>query len=215
VVIRRGAQEVERALISGEEKHPADEIGKSLLQAGGILTSISNCFDRPAASFAIGTPFIAEAIIAVEGILAKANESLAKLYESYDLSKIEVEKPVVQSPIELPLQSYTHASQNEEAGADPAVNQDDTGYLGYFGRQDQASRLASKLDSILEKLPTQEYQIRPEDMIEQPAQNYDELLEKLTAMTDAAAHQSNDPNGNLLPVLESLRADVLRMRAVA
>jgi hypothetical protein len=210
----------ESALSLAEEKHPADEIGKALLQAGGILTSLSNCYDKPGASFAIGTPFIAEAIIAVEGILAKANDCLAKLYEGYDLGKL------IGESTPLPQKTKAQAEpvdQESPETKEPVVEnlseqEEDSGYLGYFGRQDQVSRLSVKLDSILEKLPAQQQPMRAVDMIEQPAQNYEELLEKLTAMADAAAyqvHHNADADSNLLPVLESLRADVMRMRSVA
>jgi hypothetical protein len=208
VVTSCGELNTETALGLGEEKHPADEIGKALLQASGILTSLSNCYDKPESNFSIGTPFIAEAIIAVEGILSKANESLTKLYDHYDLGKLEAYN----------AQAHDKAAGDVRVETTSGEPDADAGYLGYFGRQNQGSRLSVKLDAIRDSMPEYGQELRPENMTEQPAQSYDELLEKLTAMTDAAAFQAQNneqQDQNLLPMLESLRADLMRLRTVA
>jgi hypothetical protein len=236
-------------LTLGEDKHPADEIGKALLRAGGILTSIANCYDRSGTAFVVSTPFVAEAITAVEAILSKAAESLAQLYENCDLTLLSVSEGATTETNESEVQPETQTQNIEESWAlepqtpEPMApelqteklpdnlpdkqsdKQPDGAFIGQFGQAGSTSRLAQKLDSILETLPpAREYlrpedmMPRPEDMIEQPAQTYEELLEKLTAMADAAAyqaHKKDQPTSPLLPMLESLRADLLRIKTVA
>jgi hypothetical protein len=76
----------------------------------------------------------------------------------------------------------------------------------------EVSRLSSNLDSILDTLPDNIQAVTVEQMIDHPAQSYQELLEKLTAMADAAAYQTPSEEGSLLPILESLRADMMRLK---
>ena len=54
-------------------------------------------------------------------------------------------------------------------------------------------------------------------ILEKPATTYDELLAKVTAVADEAAFEAHSSNSqrSLLPALEGLRADLLKMRAVA
>ena len=54
---------------SGEQKHPADEIALALLRAGGILSSLTNCYDADGGEFAIDASFLAEAIRSAEQII--------------------------------------------------------------------------------------------------------------------------------------------------
>jgi hypothetical protein len=197
----------------GENMHPADELGKALSQARGIISSVINCYDRPEQNFVTGTNFIAEAMLAVEDILSKASANLSSLYEDYDLSVATGAEDVI-APLSAAEaeDDETQTSQNEEADDYQPSS------FGLFGQHGNISRFANKLESIVETLPPAPEPMRPEQMIEQPAQNYEELLEKLTAMADSAAYhtQSNPTAENtLLPVLESLRNDVLRMRSVA
>ena len=194
----------------GDNTHPADELGKSLSQARGLISSMINCFDKSANGFVTGQIFVAEAMVAVEDILSKASGSLAALYENYDLTATAGSS----EDAELEL-------ADEEI--EPVVVQEEEyrpSSFGLFGRHNTVSSLANKLGTIAESLPQQTASepMRPEEMIEQPAQNYEELLEKLSAMADSAAYHTSagrEQDGSLLPVLESLRADVLRMRSVA
>ena len=214
-----------------EEKHPADEIGKALLRAGGILSSLTNCYDKSETDFQISVQFVFEAVTAVEKLLGQASGELTKLYQSYDLSNLTgaLHADLAGAEVEEHLQStYVEQEDDEdiETSSEPLVfnRQADSGaseepqYLGFFGPSEQVSKLASRLDNILEALPTKGRTASPDELLDRPAQTYNELLEKLTAMADAAAyqaHQSPNHNETLLPVLENLRADMLRIRSVA
>lgn len=217
-----------------DEKHPADTIGKSLSRASGILASLANCYDRGDADFEISLPFIFEAVSTVEKLLANASASLGSLYEGYDLSKLPTkEVEVVLSAVaearaeNIAEMNLPSSSRNETRFEISIAGQDDTvttpesqmpNYLENFGPTVQVSKLASRLDTILGAMPARNEPAKPEDMLDRPAQNYDEFLEKLTAMADAAyyqAHRTSDTENVLLPVLEVLRADMLRLRSVA
>lgn len=214
-----------------EEKHPADEIGKALSRAGGILTSISNCYEKTDSDFQIDLSFIFEAVIAVENLLARASDQLTSLYRHYDLTKVSEQNAASSIEPEHCEEQHvetSHGESNEPLNfppvyrplrANPASNEAlATPNLGLFRPNEQVSRLASRLDNILETLPIRQRAPTPHELIDKPAATYNELLEKLTAMADAAAyqaHQSPSQNHNLLPVLEKLRADMLRIRSVA
>jgi hypothetical protein len=212
-----------------EEKHPADEIGKALSRAGGILTSLTNCYDRNDTDFQISVQFMFEAVSAVENLLGQASAELAKLYSSYDLNKISLQTENVSAAAveaEFSLTPYDEAAIEQQYNLDGSTTvQNETTseatesqYLGFFGPTEQVSRLANRLDSLLEAMPAKPVMAAAGDFIDKPAVTYNELLDKLTAMADAAAynaHQGQDNGQSLLPVLENLRADMLRIRSVA
>jgi ABC-type transporter Mla subunit MlaD len=217
----------ETTLTAQEEKHPADEIGKALSRAGGILSSLTNCYDRNETDFQISVGFMFEAVTAVEKLLGHASAELTKLYQAYDLTKLtdaqlgaEVEESL-QTAFSAPeLHEETEVDDEPlmfNRQAEPETSED-AQYLGFFGPSEQVSKLASRIDDILETMPTKVRTTSPDELFDRPALTYNELLEKLTAMADAAAyqaHQSPNDNQTLLPVLENLRADMLRIRSVA
>lgn len=213
-----------------DERHPADEIGKALSRAGGILTSLTNCYDKNDTDFQISVQFMFEAVSAVENLLGQASAELAKLYNSYDLSKIShqgdnsTENDYSQvsynnSAITAEHEEYRDSSTQaiiDQTGSVPEATEPQ--YLGFFGPTEQVTRLADRIDSLLETMPARPAAISANDFIDKPAMTYNQLLEKLTAMTDAVAynaHQGQDNSQSLLPVLEDLRADMLRLRTVA
>jgi hypothetical protein len=221
----------ETTLTAQEEKHPADEIGKALLRAGGILSSLTNCYDRNETDFQISVGFMFEAVTAVEKLLGQASGELTKLYQSYDLSKLTdalhaqsagaaVEEHLEPSFIEPELHEEPEVAYEPlvfNRQAEPKTLEDPQ-YLGFFGPSEQVSKLASRIENILEAMPSKARTTSPDELLNRPALTYNELLEKLTAMADAAAyqaHQSPNDNQTLLPVLENLRADMLRIRTVA
>jgi hypothetical protein len=217
-----------------EDKHPADEIGKALSRAGGILTSLTNCYDKNDTDFQISVQFMFEAVSAVEKLLSQASAELAKLYSSYDLNSISqqtVSTPSAPSDLEFSHLTQDHLNGLNEQPygyddsivshqhkAENATDATEQQYLGFFGPTEQVSRLANRIDSLLETMPAKPIVATATDYIDRPAVTYNELLEKLTAMADAAAynaHQGQDNGQSLLPVLENLRADMLRIRTVA
>jgi hypothetical protein len=197
---------LEIALELGEEKHPADEIALALSRAGGILSSLTHCYDVSNADFATGAPFLAEAIKTAESILVKANESLTKLYQDYNLEALS-ESDLRNNPVDVVERDQEKVSHLSFARA-RRLNEN----IAFSVQSQEVSRLSSNLDSILDTLPDNIQAVTVEQMIDHPAQSYQELLEKLTAMADAAAYQTQSEEGSLLPILESLRADMMRLK---
>jgi hypothetical protein len=72
-------------LVERENDHPADAVGIALVRANSILSAISNCFVDNKAQFAVNEPFVAQAVRAVEGLLADAGRQLDRLYSDVDL----------------------------------------------------------------------------------------------------------------------------------
>jgi fructose-specific phosphotransferase system component IIB len=200
-----GVCELEIALEFGEEKHPADEIALALSRAGGILSSLSHCYNASATDFAIGASFIAEAIKSTEAILAKASESLTKLYHDYSLDALHEEpqideiEAVEPAEEEIPVLDISRI-KNRSNGSNS------------FSQPMPLPKRLNRLD-MMQRIEDDEVEnVTVEQMIDQPAETYQELLEKLTAMADAASTQQNSAENSLVPILESLRADMLRMK---
>jgi hypothetical protein len=74
-----------RVLTQERDEHPAEAIGKALIRSTSILTAISTNFVDRSGQFAVNEPFVAQAVRAVEGLLAQATDELARLYEDVDL----------------------------------------------------------------------------------------------------------------------------------
>jgi hypothetical protein len=200
---------LEIALELGEEKHPADEIALALSRAGGILSSLSHCYDVANTDFAVGSAFLAEAIKTTESILMKANESLTRLYENYSLATLQDEQ--ADALVRAANTSFESESENISA-LNFVSSKRRSNNAKYETQSTETSHLADESDVELEYSSEEEATASVEMMMQQPAQSYQELLEKLTSMVDAASYKSADDDGQLLPVLESLRSDVMRLK---
>ncbi len=213
--------------MSTELNHPADEIARALARANGILTVIGGCFDKQSGEFAIATSYLAESISAVDGLLNAATTALGRLYQTCDLSVIReipaepvegyaadealAEPAAEPEPMKLP-----EPTQQFSRKTAPARSAAKTGYLAAFGPTDPATSLVERAETSVPVFKPAQISKR-ESILEQPATTYDELLAKITAVADQAAF--NAPNSAsdraLLPALEGLRADLLKMRAAA
>jgi len=208
--------------MSKDTKHPADEIAQALARANGILTVISGCYDRQAGEFAIGTAYLAESIAAVDSLLNAATQSLAKLYQTCDLSvirEIPVADPVTeepQNPVTPEPVIQTEATPATFFSRVTEANPTKTSYLATFGPSEPVAPVVERQEAPIPVFKPAKATKR-ESLLEQPATTYDELLAKVTAVADQAAYQApNSPADRaLLPALEGLRADLLKMRAVA
>jgi len=213
-----------------ELKHPADEIARALSRANGILTVIGGCFDKQSGQFAIGTSYLAESITAVDSLLNAATAALARLYQTCDLSVIreisevqtqgfaseEAGVNVQPAPIVEEVVPAADATSQYSRPAAQAAAAAKTGYLAAFGPTEATASLVERAESIVPVFKVAQHSKR-EALLEQPALTYDELLAKVTAVADQAAFQahSSPTERSLLPALEGLRADLLKMRSVA
>lgn len=210
--------------MSTEFKHPADEIASALSRANGILTVIGGCYDKTGNQFAIGTAYIAESINAIDGLLSVATTALERLYETCDLSVIrdvaETVEPEAVVAAEVPTEIYP---ERYEAAPTPVISRpvvenhlSKSSYLAAFGPSEAQLSLAERADSAVPMFKSMAPSKR-DTIMDQPATTYEELLAKVTAVADQAAFQahSSPTERSLLPALEGLRADLLKMRAVA
>ena len=214
--------------MAAEAKHPADEIGKALARASGILTLLSSCYDKQSQSFETGCNYAYESVLAIEAILLNASGALGKLYETCDLTLIQPEPPVMeQQETAAETQVVDAAAESETTlfegyfgrAVQPrkAETANLNGYLSSFGPSEQSVRLSERADSASSRSFGLEAQASRSPLAERHAENYDELLQKLTAVTNQAAALENHPDlaQNFAPALEELRADLIRLRSVA
>jgi hypothetical protein len=208
-----------------EFKHPADEIARALARASGILTVISGCYDKNSSQFAIGTTYLAESISAVEGLLNAANTALGRLYETCDLTilenalpQTEAAAPALAEAEVLPMTQAAApiAEPTVLKGAEVFKPAAKTSYLAAFGPSEASTSLGDRVDSAVPAFKSAKPLAR-EAVLEKPATTYDELLAKITAVADQAAFQAHTSpsDRSLVPVLEGLRADLMKMRSVA
>lgn len=226
----------------GETRHPADEIGKELLRAGGILSSLTNCYDRQEGVFDLGHGFVFEALRNVERMLTQAGESLRLLYENYDLELIGANKKSdavpavlegavssVENQIEKlvahhvadPTSVITETSAEDLEDDDQMDDENSVDgakpFMDFMQSSAPVARLSDRLDEILERFPREAF-VKVAPAVNTSSKTYAEFLDKLTAMAEAAgteAMRAGKKDPALAPVLESLRADVRRLRAVA
>ena len=211
-----------------EFKHPADDIARALARANGILTVISGCYDKSSEDFAIGTSYLAESIAAVDGLLTAATAALGRLYQSCDLTIIregstEILHPTepqveVRAEIELPSPAATTSTPAPSVFARGISNARPVkpSYLAAFGPSEGSASLADRVQTAVPHASPM-VAVKRNAILEKPATTYDELLAKVTAVADEAAFEAHSSNSqrSLLPALEGLRADLLKMRAVA
>lgn len=214
--------------MAAEVKHPADEIGKALARASGILAVLSSCYDRQTQSFETGSNYAYESILAIETIVVNAASALEKLYGDYDLTPITVEADT-ESPLEIPLVTSRspmaiHKDSDplngyfgRAAQAHKIETANLNSYLSSFGPSEQAPRLTDRAEQVAGHSFTFESKLGRVPLTDRRAENYDELLNKLTTVAHRAAAFEHQPGfeDKLLPALEDLRADILRLRSVA
>lgn len=229
-----------KGLIVGDTKHPADEIDRALGRAGALLSALTNGYDKDAGQFDVGHNFVFEAISNVERMLTAANEALGALYEGYDLrpvgtaeaeallaaqanlaANMGTETQLASGPGTQGILGAFNASSVGALGAlDSAIGPSDPSapFIDFMNSPEPVSRLSDRLDAILERFPREEPTVEKEEPPTPAASTYAEFLDKLTAMANAAASEAKRAGKQdtlLAPVLESLQADVKRLRSVA
>ena len=200
-------------------------MGRALLRAGGIVSSLTNCYDKNEGKFDLGHGFMFEALTNVERMLGEAGDCLRALYQDYDLRSLaEIEAAALKA---AEIAARLEAAQNPaETGENAQGEISDAGgmidpsisFVDFLQSSEPASRLSDRLDAILERFPREEPPVKAAESFDSPSKTYAEFLDKLTAMADAAAveaRRAGKQDIELAPVLESLQADVKRLRAVA
>ncbi len=176
--------------------HPADVANMALMRVSGLLASLSTLFDDRRSQYAVDVPFVAQSIKAVTSLVDEASHALNELYNSCDLTLLD------QSSADQPLV----AVDDDHAEADGA--QIDFNVL--------RNRVEAHVSPSQIPLPTVQSAHATNDA---HATTYEELLQKVTAAEVFANAQASQIEGGessmLLPILHSLKQDILRMKRVA
>jgi hypothetical protein len=181
-------------LNKSDGEHPADVANLALMRISGILASLSALFDDRRSQYAVDVPFVAHSVKALSQLSDEASAALNELYNACDLTL-------------LPAHEESHDVAEE-------VVEDDHAQIDF-------NMLRRRVDAIANNrnvpLPT----VRTADNLinDPPATSYEELLQKVTAAEVFANAQASQIDGGetsmLLPILNSLKQDILRMKRVA
>jgi hypothetical protein len=184
-------------LNKSDGEHPADVANLALMRIGGILASLTALFDDRRAQYAVDVPFIAHSVKALSQLSDEATAALHDLYTSCDLTLINSADGDGIDGVQSTLED----------------EQTETDFSLLRRRADEQLRASSHVP-----LPT----VRTAEaggINDAPATSYEELLQKVTAAEVFANAQATQIEGGeasmLLPILNSLKQDILRMKRVA
>jgi hypothetical protein len=176
-------------------EHPADAANLALMRVSGILASLSSLFDDRRAQYAVDVPFVAQSIKAVTSLVEEATQALIDLHNSCDLTLLD----------------QGTADHAEEVLRDEVAEPDDAEIDFNTLRR----RVEIHISASHVPLPT----VQSAATNDAPAASYEELLQKVTAAEVFANAQASQISGGetsmLLPILHSLKQDILRMKRVA
>jgi hypothetical protein len=199
------------------DQHPADVLGETLGRINTLLAAMGAMFEPGRESFAVNESFVMHSLLAAQGLVVSAQTSLGHLHDACDLT----------------LQSLRNAdgavSEKADAdGNDPVSEADvsDSEPLPYeplssarFVEKVTSNAANKEFSNILADrqaaIENEERRVLQDGF----AQNYLELLRKLTAAEIfAAEQQALSPPGTqhqLLPLLRSLREDFQKIHSAA
>lgn len=178
---------------SPDRRDPMDQLGTSLMRATGVLAALSACQDQSRGTFAVPETFVAQAVLALEGFINDARNAY------FDLTTREVS-----SGEDLHQASHEEAQARQQVPPKPVATKDD----GALVLPDFYAFLGHEASSATE-LP---HAGSPDEF----ATSYEALMRKLTAAEVFAAERGlsrEENNSPLLPLLQSLRQDLERLRA--
>ncbi len=176
---------------------PMDQLGTALMRATGLLSALSACQDPSRNTFALPEPFVMQAVNALEGFINEARNAYFDLCTSAASESIA---PAVREPEPETVLTETGQRAGGEApeGAMGAALPD----VFQLRRLDAAPSGGARA-SVAD--PAGEF-----------VESYEALLRKLTAAEIFATERGfveDDRGGPLLPLLQSLRRDIERLRA--
>jgi hypothetical protein len=176
-------------------EHPADVANLALMRITGILSSLSALFDDRRSQYAVDVPFVAQSVKALSQLSDEASAALNELYNSCDLTLLPPHE-VIQGSVE-------------------AAVEDDHGQIDFDILRRRVDANATNRNVPLPTVRTAESNLTNDA----PASTYEELLQKVTAAEVFASAQASQIDGGensmLIPILNSLKQDILRMKRVA
>jgi hypothetical protein len=202
------------------DQHPAEALGETLGRIDTLLTAIGSMFDQGRESFAVNETYVMQSMLAAQGLVVAAQSSLGQLHDSCDLTLLSEAGEAAAAG------SHTDATEAPIAAVEEYVDAEDASPIPYTPFS--SNRFVEKVTSsaankeFSELLADRQDSPRPPErtvLQEGFAQNYLELLRKLTAAEIfAAEQQALSPPGTqhqLLPLLRSLREDFQKIHSAA
>jgi hypothetical protein len=182
-------------LNKSDGEHPADVANLALMRISGILASLSALFDDRRSQYAVDVPFVAQSVKALSQLSDEASAALNELYNACDLTLLPPHEEI-------------------QDVADEVV-EDDHAQIDFNVLRRRVDALANSKNVPLPTVRTADS--NPTN--DAPATSYEELLQKVTAAEVFANAQASQIDGGetsmLLPILNSLKQDILRMKRVA
>lgn len=203
------------------DQHPADALGDTLGRVNTLLSAMGAMFEPGRESFAVNESFVMHSLLAAQGLVVSAQTSLGQLHESCDLTLHSgLREDAVSSEKE------PRASFEQDVDDETASELDETEPLPYaplsskrFVETVTASAANKEFSNILADRQAVAQLDERRVLQDGLAQNYLELLRKLTAAEIfAAEQQALSPPGTqhqLLPLLRSLREDFQKIHSAA
>jgi hypothetical protein len=180
-----------------EPVHPADTLGVAINRAIGVLSALTACHDPQRGGFAVNEQFLLQAVAAVESFVSDARDAYLTLCDSCDLR----------------LSQFDKTAEGRPGGAATSEKSSDELHLDAATVLPALPTLAGVADVSMPVLPVAGTGSTSDVM----AESYDELLRKVTAAEVFAATRAGGfgagQNNPLLPLLQSLRQDLEKLRA--
>jgi hypothetical protein len=197
------------------DQHPADALGETLGRIDTLLSAVGAMFEPGREGFAVNDAFIMHSLIAAQGLLGSAQTSLVHLHDSCDLTLLSVA-------------ASDELVDEEEVFAEEASDLAETDPIPFTPRSSSGTQFVDQVTSsvanqefseILAERKTTPSEDERRAMQDGFAQNYLELLRKLTAAEIFAAEQqalsAPGTQHQLLPLLRSLREDFQKIHSAA
>jgi hypothetical protein len=206
------------------DQHPADALGETLGRINTLLSAVGAMFEPGREAFAVDEAFVMHSLLAAQGLVVSAQSSLGQMHENCDLTLVSA--PVAEFTGEEEAQDTTSddgaalASEYDAAMAEPEpIPYTPLSSSARFVEQVTASAANKEFSEILADRQSSGEQDERRVLQDGLAQNYLELLRKLTAAEIfAAEQQALSPPGTqhqLLPLLRSLREDFQKIHSAA
>jgi hypothetical protein len=197
------------------DQHPADALGETLGRINTLLSAMGAMFEPGRESFAVNESFVMHSLFAAQGLVVSAQASLAQLHDECDLTLQSLHNDETTAPEKTDVE--LHDAEAEHADSEPLPYEPLSS--SRFVEKVTSSAANKEFSSILADRQAAAENDERRVLQDGFAQNYLELLRKLTAAEIfAAEQQALSPPGTshqLLPLLRSLREDFQKIHSAA
>jgi hypothetical protein len=198
-------------LTQDAETHALETLGASINRASGVLSAAGELYSSTNNQFHGGNAFAAHAITTANTLLAEASNALSALYEAVSARTAQVASSEAER-LALVEALDAERARAESLAENQLVDESDDILEGDLAALEDDEVLTWK--GAPERAP----QTRPNASTDEFARSYEELLRKVTAFEVFARQQDSQSSAeehNLLPLVESLKEDLIKLSRVA